>query len=62
MLELIITEIEGQRLSRNLYNYEQLHDLQSRLMLVAGKAEKGKDEIDRFMLVRTLVKELERFF
>lgn len=33
------------------YKYEQLLDLQSRLMLVAGKAEKGKDEVDRFMLV-----------
>ncbi|VDH96739.1 Hypothetical predicted protein [Mytilus galloprovincialis] len=32
------------------YNYEQLHDLQSRLMLVAGKAEMGKDDVDRFML------------
>lgn len=33
------------------YKYEQLLDLQSRLMLVAGKAEKGKEEVDRFMLV-----------
>ncbi|XP_052087598.1 E3 ubiquitin-protein ligase rnf213-alpha-like isoform X5 [Mytilus californianus] len=33
------------------YKYEQLLDLQSRLMLVAGKAEKGKDEVDRFMLI-----------
>lgn len=33
------------------YNYDQLLDLQSRLMLVAGKAEQGKDEVDRFMQV-----------
>jgi hypothetical protein len=33
------------------YNYAQLHDLQSRLMLVAGKAEMGKDDVDRFILV-----------
>lgn len=33
------------------YKYDQLLDLQSRLMLVAGKAEQGKDEVDRFMLV-----------
>jgi hypothetical protein len=42
VLELRVTETEGQRLQRNQYKYEQLHDLQSRLMLVAGKAEKGK--------------------
>lgn len=33
------------------YDYDQLLDLQSRLMLVAGKAEQGKDEVDRFMQV-----------
>ena len=33
------------------YNYAQLHDLQSRLMLVAGKAEMGKDDVDRFILI-----------
>ena len=43
--------MEEQHLQRNQYKYEQLHDLQSRLMLVAGKAEKGKDDVDRFMLV-----------
>ena len=50
VIELHIADEEktGQR---NLYKYEQLHDLQSRLMLVAGKAEKGKDDVDRFMLV-----------
>lgn len=42
---------EGKTLRRE-YNYEQLHDLQSRLMLVAGKAEMGKDDVDRFILVR----------
>ncbi|VDH93225.1 ubiquitin carboxyl-terminal hydrolase 34 [Mytilus galloprovincialis] len=51
VLELRVTETEGQRLQRNQYKYEQLHDLQSRLMLVAGKAEKGKDDVDRFMLI-----------
>lgn len=41
---------EGQSFRRS-YSYEQLHDLQSRLMLVAGKAELGKDDVDRFLLV-----------
>ena len=44
-------EGEGKVAQRKHYKYDQLHDLQSRLMLVAGKAEKGKDEVDRFMLV-----------
>ncbi|CAC5425101.1 RNF213 [Mytilus coruscus] len=51
VLELRVTETEEKRLQRNQYKYEQLHDLQSRLMLVAGKAEKGKDDVDRFMLI-----------
>ncbi|KAL3881537.1 hypothetical protein ACJMK2_027969, partial [Sinanodonta woodiana] len=33
------------------YTFEQLQDLQSRLMLVAGKAEQGKDNVDRFTMV-----------
>ncbi|XP_052086034.1 E3 ubiquitin-protein ligase RNF213-like [Mytilus californianus] len=33
------------------YNYQQLQDLQSRLMLVAGKAEKGNDEVERFTMI-----------
>ena len=50
VIELHVADEEktGQR---NRYKYDQLHDLQSRLMLVAGKAEKGKDDVDRFMLV-----------
>ena len=33
------------------YTYTQLVDLQSRLMLVAGRAEKGKENVDLFMMV-----------
>jgi hypothetical protein len=47
-----VLKLEKQFTQENpFYKYEQLHDLQSRLMLVAGKAEKGKDDVDRFMLV-----------
>ena len=51
VLELRVPEEDGNIAQRNQYKYEQLHDLQSSLMLVAGKAEKGKDDVDRFMLV-----------
>ncbi|XP_041354587.1 E3 ubiquitin-protein ligase rnf213-alpha-like [Gigantopelta aegis] len=33
------------------YSYNQLVDLQSRLMLVAGRAEKGKENVDLFMMI-----------
>ncbi|XP_041354651.1 E3 ubiquitin-protein ligase RNF213-like [Gigantopelta aegis] len=33
------------------YSYNQLVDLQSRLMLVAGRAEKGKKNVDLFMMI-----------
>lgn len=45
-------DVESLRVNTRRYKYDQLLDLQSRLMLVAGKAEQGKDEVDRFMLVR----------
>ncbi|CAG2236705.1 RNF213 [Mytilus edulis] len=51
VLELRVTEKKEGKILRREYNYEQLHDLQSRLMLVAGKAELGKDDVDRFILV-----------
>jgi hypothetical protein len=33
------------------YTFSELTDLQSKLMLVAGKAVRGKDQVDRFMEV-----------
>ena len=31
------------------YSVDELKDLQSKLMLIAGKAEKGKDEVEQFV-------------
>ena len=39
---------EGQR---KTYSVDELKDLQSKLMLIAGKAEKGKDEVEQFVKV-----------
>ncbi|KAK3096790.1 hypothetical protein FSP39_003301 [Pinctada imbricata] len=51
VLELHVQEDEeGSRLRRK-YDYKELHELQSKLMLVAGKAEQGKDDVDKFTLV-----------
>ena len=33
------------------YDHEKLTDLQSKLMLVAGKAESGNKEVERFVQV-----------
>ncbi|KAK7488216.1 hypothetical protein BaRGS_00020523, partial [Batillaria attramentaria] len=33
------------------YTYDELLDLQSRLMLVAGQADKGKEDVDRFITI-----------
>ncbi|XP_061169263.1 E3 ubiquitin-protein ligase RNF213-like isoform X1 [Saccostrea echinata] len=41
---------EGSRL-RKKYKYKELQELQSKLMLVAGKAEMGKDDVERFTSV-----------
>ena len=33
------------------YSLDELKDLQSKLMLIAGKAEKGKDDVETFVKV-----------
>ena len=54
MLKLLVRGLDKSE-SRN-YTYDQLQDLQSRLMLVAGRAEKektqGKDEVEIFTEVQ----------
>ena len=36
---------------RKTYSIDELKDLQSKLMLIAGKAEKGKDDVEQFVRV-----------
>ncbi|KAK7107714.1 hypothetical protein V1264_015588 [Littorina saxatilis] len=51
VIQLSVSEdVEGKNPAR-AYSYEELLDLQSRLMLVAGQAEKGKENVDRFITV-----------
>ncbi|XP_068759451.1 E3 ubiquitin-protein ligase rnf213-alpha-like isoform X4 [Montipora capricornis] len=40
---------EGENAQDVLYSLDEIKDLQSKLMLIAGKAEKGKDEVDTFV-------------
>jgi hypothetical protein len=52
-LELVIPKA-GEREKAQTYSYQQLNDLQSKLMLVAGKAQVGKEQVDRFVEVSIL--------
>ena len=45
------------------YSINELKDLQSKLMLIAGKAEKGKEDVERFVRVsHTYMKSMYKFF
>ncbi|XP_053396012.1 E3 ubiquitin-protein ligase rnf213-alpha-like [Mercenaria mercenaria] len=44
------------------YTFSQLQDLQSRLMLVAGKAEKGVESVERFTMIFDSVTRLSKVF
>eukprot|EP00105_Crassostrea_gigas_P007930 XP_011422347.1 PREDICTED: E3 ubiquitin-protein ligase rnf213-alpha isoform X2 [Crassostrea gigas] len=51
VLQLHVQKDEkGSRLPKR-YQYKELQELQSKLMLVAGKAEMGKDDVERFTIV-----------
>lgn len=46
---------EAERGKWQSLNLQQLNDLQSKLMLVAGKAQEGKKEVDNFVEVTSSV-------
>ncbi|XP_071112725.1 E3 ubiquitin-protein ligase rnf213-alpha-like isoform X2 [Haliotis cracherodii] len=50
VISLHVSQESEDNLSRK-YSYGQLVDLQSRLMLVAGQAEKGNENVDHFIMV-----------
>ncbi|KAK7494871.1 hypothetical protein BaRGS_00013998, partial [Batillaria attramentaria] len=51
VIHLDVSEDDDGKTPPRKYTYEELLDLQSRLMLVAGQAEKGKENVDRFITV-----------
>ena len=57
-LTVPLTDEEGNDESK-IYSLDELKDLQSKLMLIAGKAEKGKDDVETFVKVR--MKIISRF-
>lgn len=54
VIHLDVSEDNEGKTPPRTYTYDELLDLQSRLMLVAGQAEKGKENVDRFMIVSLL--------
>ena len=52
VIQLTVTlEGESGEEQRKSYSIDELKDLQSKLMLIAGKAEKGKDDVELFVRV-----------
>ena len=50
VIRLTVPTNEGSEgVQSKTYSVDELKDLQSKLMLIAGKAEKGKDEVEQFV-------------
>ena len=59
VVQLVIPkDLKSQEENNKVYTYQQLNDLQSRLMLVAGKATEGKEQVDRFVEVNIAILKL----
>ena len=43
------TKDGSEEVQSKTYSVDELKDLQSKLMLIAGKAEKGKEEVEQFV-------------
>ncbi|KAL9988403.1 hypothetical protein ACROYT_G002841 [Oculina patagonica] len=51
VIRLTVPTKDGrEEMQSRTYSVDELKDLQSKLMLIAGKAEKGKDEVEQFNL------------
>ena len=54
VLQLMVHEEEEGKNLKKEYEHKELNELQSKLMLVAGKAEQGKADVEKFTLVGKL--------
>lgn len=54
LVHLVVPEDNDKNREEKHYNLEEVKDVQSKLMLIAGKAESGKDEVDKFNKVNIL--------
>ena len=56
---LVVPKDDDKNREEKNYSLEEIKDLQSKLMLIAGKAESGKEEIDQFNQVCMLFRNLK---
>lgn len=52
VITLIIPQADGEE--RIEYSYSKVKELQGKVMLIAGRASKGKESVDRFVEVSIL--------
>ena len=48
VVHLVVPKDEKKNREEKIYSLEEIKDVQSKLMLIAGKAENGKEEVDLF--------------
>ena len=48
---LLVPEDGEKRTEERIYSLDEIKDVQSKLMLIAGKADKGKEEVVQFLEV-----------
>jgi hypothetical protein len=61
LVRLVVPKNEDKNREEKIYSLEEIKDVQSKLMLIAGKAENGKEEVDQFneVCLRTSVHPIE---
>ena len=60
VISLVVPGTKEKNREEKTYSLEEVKDVQSKLMLIAGKAEKGKEEVDQF--VEVSLNPIEPFF
>ena len=48
---LVVPGDDAKKTEEKVYSLEEIKDVQSKLVLIAGKADSGKDEVDQFVEV-----------
>ena len=48
LVHLVVPKDDKKNREEKSYSLEEIKDVQSKLMLIAGKAESGKEEVDQF--------------
>ena len=48
LVSLVVPESNEKNREEKVYSFEEIKDVQSKLMLIAGEAENGKEEVDQF--------------